>query len=306
MRYCPSCLEEYEDSAKTCSECGAEVVTEEELASRPGFRRLGEEDPRDFVVVGPAEDPFEADAFAAALEEAQIPVLARMRRGGTMDSLTEAAQGRWWEILVPADLKQKAAELMARRHEELVAAESEAGEAAEEEALESKPEPDGYVEEKRPEEPNRARYCPACLEEYEETVKTCADCQQDLVTAEELAKRPEFSRLGEEDPRDFVVVGPAEDPFEADAFTAAIHEAGIPVTARMAHGGTVDSITAAGRYWEVLVPADQVQKAAEVMARRREELAAAEPEAAEAAEAEAEAAGGEGAGSGQPEGGVKG
>jgi hypothetical protein len=90
------------------------------------------------------------------------------------------------------------------------------------------------------------------------------------------------------------------DPFEADAFTAAIHEAGIPVTARMAHGGTVDSITAAGRYWEVLVPADQVQKAAEVMARRREELAAAEPEAAEAAEAEAEAAGGEGGGSGQP------
>ncbi|MGC4117081.1 MAG: hypothetical protein QM765_21470 [Myxococcales bacterium] len=82
-------------------------------------------------------------------------------------------------------------------------------------------------------------------------------------------------------------MGPANDPFEADAFTAAIHEAGIPVLARMRHGGTVDSITATGNFWDVLVPADQVQKAAEVMAKRREELAAAEPEAAEAAEAEA-------------------
>jgi hypothetical protein len=141
MRYCPSCLEEYEDSAKTCSECGAEVVTEEELASRPGFRRLGEEDPRDFVVVGPAEDPFEADAFAAALEEAQIPVLARMRRGGTMDSLTEAAQGRWWEILVPADLKQKERRADAWRTRSWSRPRARPGGRRGGGALESKPEP---------------------------------------------------------------------------------------------------------------------------------------------------------------------
>ncbi|HEY3445170.1 MAG TPA: hypothetical protein VGK67_02355 [Myxococcales bacterium] len=287
MRYCPSCLEEYEDSVKTCSECAVDVVTEEELASRPGFRRLGEEDPRDFVVVGPAEDPYEADAFAAALEEARIPALARVRLAGTMDSLTDAAHGRYWEILVPADQKEKAAELMAKRHEELEAAQGEAAEAAEAEAMESKPEPDGYVEEKKSEEPDRSRYCPSCLAEYEETAKVCSECKQDLVTAEELSKRPEFSRLGKEDPRDFVVVGPANDPFEADAFTAAINEAGIPVMARMRHGGTVDSITATGNFWDVLVPVDQVQKAAEVMARRREELIASEGEAAEAAEAEA-------------------
>ena len=287
MRYCPTCLEEYEDGVKQCSECKVDVVAEEALAGLPGFRRVGEEDPRDFVVVGPAEDPFEADAFAAAIAEAGIPVMARPKHGGTMDSLTESAQGHWWEVLVPADQKDKASEAMAKRREELVASESEAGEAAEAEALESKPEPDGYVEEKKPEEPDLSRYCPQCLEQYEETVKQCAECKVDLVTAEELAKRPEFSRLREEDPRDFVVVGPANDPFEADAFTAAISEAGIPVLARMRHGGTVDSITATGNFWDVLVPADQVEKAAQVMATRREELAASEAEAAEAAEAEA-------------------
>jgi hypothetical protein len=138
MHYCPTCLEEYEDSVTICDECKQALVPEDKLADRPGFRRLREDDdPRTFVVVGPAEDVYEADAFTAAIDEAGIPVLARMRHGGSVDALTETSNRRWWEILVPADQREKAAEVMAKRRDELVENEADAEKAAEEEELES-------------------------------------------------------------------------------------------------------------------------------------------------------------------------
>jgi hypothetical protein len=133
MRYCPTCLEEYEDSTGTCDDCKQGLVTEEELAKRPGFHRVGEEDPRDFVVIGPAEDPFEADAFTAAIDDAGIAVMARMRHAGSVDSITESVSHSWWDILVPADQREKAAEVMAKRKEELAASSDDAERAAEEE-----------------------------------------------------------------------------------------------------------------------------------------------------------------------------
>jgi len=140
MKYCPTCLEEYEDSAKTCSECEEELVTEEALSKRPEFRRVrGDEDTTDFVVVGPAEDPYEADAFTAAIDEAGIPVVARMRHGSSVDALTESSQHAWWEILVPSDRREKAAEIMRTRLAEILAEEPEAEKAAEEEELETEP-----------------------------------------------------------------------------------------------------------------------------------------------------------------------
>lgn len=137
MRYCPSCLEEYEDKTETCSECKEALVTEQELAKRPGFHKVGEEDPRDFVVVGPAEDPFEADAFTSAISDAGIPVFARMRHQGSVDSITESVVLSYWDVLVPVDQREKAAEVMAKRREEIVASEADAEKAAEEEELES-------------------------------------------------------------------------------------------------------------------------------------------------------------------------
>lgn len=138
MRYCPSCLEEYEEGSEACVECGDALVAEESLAARPEFQRLREEDdPRTFVVVGPAEDPFEADAFTAAVSEAGIPVLARMRHGSSVDALTESVSRSWWEIRVPAEQRDAAAAIVARRREELAASELDAGRAAEEEELET-------------------------------------------------------------------------------------------------------------------------------------------------------------------------
>jgi len=138
MRYCPNCLEEYEDSVKTCDDCEQALVTEAELSERPEFKRVREDDdPRTFVVVGPAEDPYEADAFTSAVNEAGIPVLARMRHGGSVDALTESVNRSWWEILVPAEQREKAVEVMEKRREELAASEPDAEAAAEAEELET-------------------------------------------------------------------------------------------------------------------------------------------------------------------------
>jgi len=136
VRYCPSCLEEYEDRVDACAECDVALVTEEELAGRPEFRRLrDDDDPRTFVVAGCAENPFDADALIAAVGEAGIPVLARVRNVSAADRLVDPVRGSWWDLLVPADQHLKAAEAIARRREELAALEADASMAAEEEAL---------------------------------------------------------------------------------------------------------------------------------------------------------------------------
>jgi hypothetical protein len=138
MKYCPTCLEEYEDSTKVCSECAVALLTEDELSRRPEFRRVREdEDTTRFVVVGPAEDPFEADAFTSAVDEAGIPVFARMRHASSVDALTESAQHSWWEILVPAGKTEDAAKILEARRQELQAGEADAAKAAEEEELET-------------------------------------------------------------------------------------------------------------------------------------------------------------------------
>lgn len=83
-----------------------------------------------FVRVGTAEDPFEADLLADALEEAGIDVLARARRDAPVDTLVMPASP-WWELLVPEPDAERAAKIVAERHEELAARADEAAAAAE-------------------------------------------------------------------------------------------------------------------------------------------------------------------------------
>ncbi|MGI5863989.1 MAG: hypothetical protein ACOX6T_18310 [Myxococcales bacterium] len=136
MKYCPGCLEEFEDSAQACADCGGKLlVNEEEIEKLPGLRRVREdEDTTHFVAAGSAEDPFEADAFTAAIGEAGIPVLATMKRSSPVDALTSSIQRPWWEILVPQEALEKATEIIGARRSELKASEEEAIKAAEEEA----------------------------------------------------------------------------------------------------------------------------------------------------------------------------
>lgn len=138
MRYCPKCLEEYQDGVERCAECAESLVAEEELANRLEFRRLlPEQGAADFAVVGPAEDPFEADAFVSAVGAAGIPVFARMRPSSLVDALASAQRRPWWEILVPCSARERAAEVIEERRKELEDAEADAALAAEEEELET-------------------------------------------------------------------------------------------------------------------------------------------------------------------------
>jgi hypothetical protein len=136
MKYCPNCLEEYEDKAETCSDCaGQALVTEEELEKRPGFHRVREdEDTTDFAVAGDAEDPFEADAFTSAISEAGIPVLARTRHASSVALITSGIRRPYWEIRVPQAELARATEIIAARRLALQESEEDAAQAAEEEA----------------------------------------------------------------------------------------------------------------------------------------------------------------------------
>jgi hypothetical protein len=128
-------LEEYEDSAQVCSDCNKPLVSLEQIEKSPGFHRVREdEDTTNFVIAADAEDPFEADAFTAAVGEAGIPVLATTRQSSAVDALTSGVQRSWWEIRVPQELREKAAGIIATRRAEMKAAEADAEQAAEEEA----------------------------------------------------------------------------------------------------------------------------------------------------------------------------
>jgi hypothetical protein len=136
MRYCPSCLAEYTDGVPLCIECGGQpLISQEELSQRPGFRQPDAEDSTLYVAVGTAEDPYEADAFTSAIDEAGIAVYARPQHVSPVDALTTGARGPWWEILVPEAHVDKARRVLEDRRRDLVASGEDAASAAEDEEL---------------------------------------------------------------------------------------------------------------------------------------------------------------------------
>ncbi len=132
------------------------------------------------------------------------------------------------------------------------------------------------------------KICPTCQSEYEDTSTACADDQTPLVDA--AAWRAERQKAAERmaETTRFVQAAEAEDPFEAEAFTAAVDEANIPVLCRARKTGTVDVLMAAGShaYWEILVPEDRLADAQQAIEARRAELDSEDGGAAPAAEDE--------------------
>lgn len=136
MKYCASCGSEYQDGIATCVDClEAPLLTEKEMRDK-GLPLPGERDTRRFVRAGTAEDPLSAEEIGGAVEAAKIPVFVRARRAGTVDSITDGTLP-WWEILVPEEHFQRAAELVAAEKQRLNATADEAARAAEEEQLET-------------------------------------------------------------------------------------------------------------------------------------------------------------------------
>lgn len=136
MKYCTECGAEYQDSAVKCSDCtGSELVPVEEMRRR-SIPLASDRDTRKFATAGTAEDPLTQEALVHLLEEADIPVFARPRRGGVVDTITGPAT-EWWELLVPEEQAQKAAQLIKDEKARMKATEEDAARAAEEEAMES-------------------------------------------------------------------------------------------------------------------------------------------------------------------------
>lgn len=139
MRYCSNCGSEYLDDATECSDCpGAKLVSAQEL-KRLGVVPITEIDTRRFVRVAQIEDPLTAQLLTRLLENANIPVLTRDPRGGTVDSLTTGISQDWWELSVPRRNVQEAKRLLSLERQVLRDERADAEEAAEREALESAP-----------------------------------------------------------------------------------------------------------------------------------------------------------------------
>ncbi len=135
MNYCPQCLGEYE-GVSSCADCGVALVDAAAIAARPEFKRFrtGEDTTR-FVRAGVAEDLFEADAFTSAIAELGIPILTRPHRETlTIDAITTSTARPWWELLVPEQERERAAQAVEARKAELASSQDEAERAAEEES----------------------------------------------------------------------------------------------------------------------------------------------------------------------------
>ena len=135
MRYCPECASEYNDDVKTCADCppGTALITADEMKTR-GIPLPGEADTRKFVVAGTAEDPLTSEQLVGLLDQQGIPVFARPRRSGTVDTITGGSQP-WWEILVPEETVARATDIITKEKARLDATADEAARAAEEESI---------------------------------------------------------------------------------------------------------------------------------------------------------------------------
>ena len=135
MKYCTQCGSEYRDTVTVCADDGnTELVPLEEMHRR-GIPTVEERDTRKFVPAGTAEDPLSTERLTRMLEEASIPVFARPRRAGSVDALTGATITPWWEILVPEEQADRAAQLITEAKRQFEAEAEELARAAEEEAL---------------------------------------------------------------------------------------------------------------------------------------------------------------------------
>ena len=110
MKYCPNCETEYLDTIEECADCKARLIGEEAL------KKLLEEREREarevFVKIATVENKFEADVLTNTLKKECIPVMVRSFHDTAYDGIYIPQKG-WGIILVPAEHKDKAEEIIA-------------------------------------------------------------------------------------------------------------------------------------------------------------------------------------------------
>ena len=133
MKVCPDCNEEYEDRVETCEDCKVPLVDQDLARAKKVQEARKMSETLRFVPAAIAEDPFDAEAYVAAVEAKEIPVLSRPRRQSAVDKLVTSGNHVFWEIVVPENRLQEARDAIEVRKAELASSEDDASKAAEEE-----------------------------------------------------------------------------------------------------------------------------------------------------------------------------
>jgi len=94
------------------------------------------EDKRRFVLVTQVDDPLTLDAYLRVLQAAGIPTLS-VDDEGMVGSITDGFAGKLYDIRVPEESLERAAQLLTEEKARLEASADEAARAAEEEEAET-------------------------------------------------------------------------------------------------------------------------------------------------------------------------
>jgi hypothetical protein len=117
MKYCPICETEYLDAIKECADCKTRLIDEEEMKKLLAARELEAQEV--FVKVATVENKFEADVLTNTLKKESIPVMVRSFHDTAYNGIYIPQKG-WGIILVPAEYKDKAEELIASVKDSIV------------------------------------------------------------------------------------------------------------------------------------------------------------------------------------------
>jgi hypothetical protein len=110
MKYCPNCEIEYLDTIDECADCKTRLIGEEAMKKLLAER---EREAREvFVKVATVDNKFEADVLTNTLKKECIPVMVRSFHDTAYDGIYIPQKG-WGIILVPAEDKDKAEEIIA-------------------------------------------------------------------------------------------------------------------------------------------------------------------------------------------------
>jgi hypothetical protein len=110
MKYCPNCEIEYLDTIDECADCKTRLIGEEAMQKLLAAREREAQEV--FVKVATVENKFEADVLTNTLKKECIPVMVRSFHDTAYDGIYIPQKG-WGIILVPAEDKDKAEELIA-------------------------------------------------------------------------------------------------------------------------------------------------------------------------------------------------
>jgi hypothetical protein len=110
MKYCPNCEIEYLDTIDECADCKTRLIGEESMKKLLAER---EREAREvFVKVATVDNKFEADVLSNTLKKECIQVMVRSFHDTAYDGIYIPQKG-WGIILVPAEDKDKAEEIIA-------------------------------------------------------------------------------------------------------------------------------------------------------------------------------------------------